>query len=189
MPCPQCSGLLQGSRWSYIEFDNRNPEAQLKGKYGVYVVAVRKKGRNLKTITCEVTQLLNHHFGTAWPLVVGEFRTKIVEGRLRLIARNPKCQILYIGRSGKKNGDRDLYTRFREFANGGHVGWPAYWALVLYGWRLRFYYQASRDPKESECRLLRRFAQSHECAPRMPALNKQWPGGCAAPRKVFKGQG
>lgn len=165
MSCNACEDLISRDRWKCIPFSDMNACAQLKGKSGVYVIWVEERDKDLEEIIACVRAGLESRFGESWPLVV-ERIDQCVDKRLQRIT---ECNIIYIGQG-------DLWDRFLGYATGGHVGWPAIWALICCGWKLQFCYRECDNPKEAECDLMRLYASAH--AGKKPALNLKWPPNC-----------
>lgn len=175
--CHECEQLAQAEGWAFLGFDSGDARRVLRPdgrrQYGVYMLWVQQRGGNVAHL--EVADLFPFEAG-AWPLVDEEFQ-RVAQPRLEAVTACD-CDIVYIGRSGVPSTQRDLYCRFREYANGGHSGWPAVWALVAQGWQLQFGYRQAEYPAAAERQLMCEYADAHGDAQAMPAFNLRRPAGC-----------
>ena len=173
MPCANCERVLGTVNGNCVEFSDGNAADEIPRRAGVYAIVVRKRGLQIDTIRERLKPLLEH-CNTISPEGGRFLQRRLCP--LDRIRQHPKCVILYIGRSGT-GPDRTLHHRFKE-VSGGHPIWPALWALLYHGWKLRFCWRRCKNPKRAECDLMRRFCREHDGSPMKPALNTNWPPKC-----------
>jgi len=118
------------------------PEAK-----GVYVIRVRKEGRDTKKIIAQITK---HVRQINWPVVGNYLLNRI--GRLKNVS---DCSVIYIGSAGTtKNSKNTLKGRYKEFSRRHTVMYPL-WALLYSGWELEYGWKAFDNAKQAEEQLKR----------------------------------
>jgi len=134
--------------------------AQPPDNKGVYVIRVKKRGKVVKGMMEEVRRAVEN---LKWDIV-----GKRILNRIDRLIRINKCPLIYIGSAGTQEGNRKtLKKRYEEFS-GRHTAMFPIWALVYFGWELEFGWKKTKNPRDAEDKLKRKYKKQH--GNRLPAL-------------------
>ena len=142
-----CADLFDGFKFREIR------DAKPPRKKGVYIIRISRRGDPVDDIVRQCRAIAR---GIRWHIV-----EEWGMGRVHRLDRITTCPVIYIGRSGK------LRDRYKQFSSGHPAMFPL-WALLYVGWGLDYGWIETRNPKELETSLKKRYCQGHD--DRLPAL-------------------
>lgn len=139
--------LFAGFKFTDIR-DANPPNAK-----GVYVIRVRKEGRDTTKVIAQITK---HVSQLNWP-VVGNYLLNRID-RLKNIN---DCPIIYIGSAGtRRSSKHTLKGRYKDFSGRHTVMYPI-WALLYSGWELEYGWKVSETPNQTEQELKVGYRSKH----------------------------
>jgi len=145
------------NEFTFEDLTNAKPPGRKGGKKGkgVYVIQIKSRASEApEVIVRKVKQLVS---GLKWKLVEDYVMSRIG----RLIKIGP-CPVIYIGSAGTQQQSKNtLKHRYAELASRHTAMYPI-WALLYFGWKLKYGWKECENPLVEEERIKKRYKDLHQ---------------------------